>query len=325
MPEPTPMSWVTTWTADPLGLLLAVVLTGGYAAGVLAARRRGTAWPWGRTAVYAVLGVGMLVLATCGALAAYRGTLFSVGAAQATVLSAVIPLGLALGDPLGLARAAWPPLGRGVGPGVTRLGRVAMFPLVSSVVAAAVLVVLFFTPWFAASLTSTWVRELLYVVLLLTGTLVVLPLLSTELLPTWCTHPVRAFLAFVDGLIDAVPGILVMTTPRLLTVGIGAAGLTQRTWGPAPMWDQRLGGGVMLAIAETVGLPLLGAVMVAWMRADAVEARLVDDELDARRAGAAAASGASGPEVRPAPLADGEAGRDRPWWESDPRFSRYRD
>ena len=148
------MSWVTTWVADPLGLLLAVVLTGGYAAGVLAARRRGTTWPWGRTAVYAVLGVGSLVLATCGALAAYRGTLFWVGAAQATVLSAVTPLGLALGDPLGLARAAWPPLGRGVGPGLTRLGRVAMFPLVSSVVAAGVLVVLFFTPWFASSLTT---------------------------------------------------------------------------------------------------------------------------------------------------------------------------
>ena len=237
------MSWVTTWVADPLGLLLAVVLTGGYAAGVLAARRRGTSWPWGRTAVYAVLGVGTLVLATCGALAAYRGTLFWVGAAQATVLSAVTPLGLALGDPLGLARAAWPPLGRGVGPGLTRLGRVAMFPLVSSVVAAGVLVVLFFTPWFASSLTTAWVRELLYVVLLLTGTLVVLPLLSTELLPAWCTHPVRAFLAFVDGLIDAVPGILVMTTPQLLTVGVGAAGLTAPGWGPAPMWDQRLGGG----------------------------------------------------------------------------------
>ena len=222
------MSWVTTWVADPLGLLLAVVLTGGYAAGVLAARRRGTTWPWGRTAVYAVLGVGTLLLATCGALAAYRGTLFWVGAAQATVLSAVTPLGLALGDPLGLARAAWPPLGRGVGPGLTRLGRVAMFPLVSSVVAAGVLVVLFFTPWFASSLTTVWVRELLYVVLLLTGTLVVLPLLSTELLPSWCTHPVRAFLAFVDGLIDALPGILVMTTPQLLTVGVGAAGLTHR-------------------------------------------------------------------------------------------------
>ena len=78
----------------------------------------------------------------------------------------------------------------------------------------------------------------------------------------------------------------------------------------------------MLAIAETVGLPLLAAVMVAWMRADAVEARLVDVELDAQRAGARVPSA---PGSRSAPVADGEPERDRPWWESDPRFSRFRD
>ena len=314
------MSWLTTWVADPLGLLLGLTLTCGYAAGVLAARRRGTAWPWWRTAVYLLLGVGSLLLATCGALAAYRGALFWVAAAQATVLSAVTPLGLALGDPLGLARAAWPGAARGTWTGVGRVGRVAMFPLLSSLVAAGVLVVLFFTPWFERSLTEAWVRELTYAVLLVTGTLVVLPLLSRELLPAWCTHPVRAFLAFVDGLIDAVPGILVMTTPQLLTVGVGAAGLSRRAWGPAPMWDQRLGGGVMLAIAETVGLPLLGAVFVGWMRADDAEARLVDAELDQRRVTSRMpAPGAQEPP--PAELPE----RDRPWWESDPRFSRFRD
>jgi hypothetical protein len=88
------------------------------------------------------------------------------------------------------------------------------------------------------------------------------------------------------------------------------------------MWDQWLGGGVMLAIAETVGLPLLAAVMVTWMRADAAEARLVDVELDAQRAGA---GGPSARERRPGPVAEGEPGRDRPWWETDPRFSRFRD
>jgi hypothetical protein len=33
----------------------------------------------------------------------------------------------------------------------------------------------------------------------------------------------------------------------------------------------------------------------------------------------------SAPKSRPAPTADGEPGRDRPWWETDPRFSRFRD
>jgi len=322
MPSPTATSWVTAWVADPLGLVLAVTLVGGYAAGVVAARRRGVSWPWWRTAVYVALGVGSLVAATCGALAAYRGTLFWVGAAQATVLSAVTPLGLALGDPVGLARAARPGLGQRAGAGTRRLARVAMFPLLSSVVAAGTLVVFFFTPWFGRSLSVPWVRELAYAVLLVTGTLVVLPLLSSELLPAWCTHPVRSLLAFVDGLIDAIPGILVMTTPQLLTVGVGAATLSRRTWGPAPMWDQRIGGAVMLAIAELVGLPLLGAVLVGWIRADDAEARLVDAELDARRT-APRPPTPDGAGAAPQPA--GEAERDRPWWESDPRFSHFRD
>ena len=276
--------------------------------------------------MYAVLGVGSLVLATCGALAAYRGTLFWVGAAQATVLSAVTPLGLALGDPLGLARAAWPPLGRGVGPGLTRLGRVAMFPLLSSVVAAGVLVVLFFTPWFASSLTTRrGSASSLYAVLLLTGTLVVLPLLSTELLPAWCTHPVRA-----------LPGVRRRPHRR----GAGDPGddhapaahgrcRRRRRYSPA-----RLGPGADVGPAarrrgdarrspRLVGLPLLGAVWSAWMRADDAEARLVDAELDAQRAGARVPSAPGG--AGAAPVADGEPERDRPWWESDPRFSRFRD
>src|SRR4051794_27931844 len=73
MPEPTPMSWATTWVSDPLGLLLAVVLTGGDAAGLLAAHRRGTTRPWGRTAGYVLLGVGSLLLAPAARSRRTRG------------------------------------------------------------------------------------------------------------------------------------------------------------------------------------------------------------------------------------------------------------
>jgi len=167
------------------------------------------------------------------------------------------------------------------------------------------LIVVFFTGYFTESVSSTLVREVLYLQLLGTGLLVVLPLLSEELLPTWCTHPVRALVAFVDGLLDAIPGILVMTAPTLLAPGI--AGFTNRTWGPGPALDQKLGGGAMIAVAEVVGLPLLAAVFVSWVRADDADARRTDALLDARAAARAAAS------VEPV--------LERPWWETDPRFS----
>jgi len=111
----------------------------------------------------------------------------------------------------------------------------------------------------------------------------------------------------VDGLADAVPGILVMTAPTLLAAGV--PGYTDRTWGPDPAWDQKLGGGAMLGIAESIGLPFLFAVLIGWVRADAAEARAVDAELDARE-----------PALQQAQAAASEPARDRPWWETEPRF-----
>ena len=181
------------------------------------------------------------------------------------------------------------------------LARVLMFPLVSSLMAAGSLIAVFFTGYFACSVSSALVRDVLYMQLLVTGLLVVLPLLGEDMLPSWCTHPARALIAFVDGLLDAIPGVLVMTAPGLLAPGVVA--VTDRTWGPAPAWDQKLGGGAMLAVAEVVGLPLLAAVFASWVRADDADARQADAVLDAR-------------------AADGvEPGRDRPWWEADPPFA----
>ncbi|CAN5296316.1 cytochrome c oxidase assembly protein [soil metagenome] len=303
---------LSSWVFDPLGVSLAASLACLYVVLLWRVHRRGMRWSKARSGAFFLLGLATLVFATCGGLAAYRSTLFWVGAVQATVLSAVVPMGLALGDPLGLARTAWGEVG------VWRLrrllrgpvARLLMFPLVSSLLAVASLTVVFLTGYFAASTSSVLVRDLLYAQLLVTGTLVVLPLLSEDMLPSWCTHPVRAVLAFVDGLLDAVPGIFVMTAPTLLTRGVPA--LTARTWGPDPAWDQKLGGGAMLAVAELIGLPLLAAIVMAWVRADEADAREVDAALDAREVDGALDARAVG-----SPDSELTA----PWWDTDPCYN----
>jgi cytochrome c oxidase assembly factor CtaG len=298
----TPAALLSAWVFDPLGAVLAVVLLVVHVACLVRARRRGARWHRLRSASFVLLGIGSLVYATCGALAAYRSSLFWVAAAQAAVLSAVTPMGLALGDPVALAEQAFGDQGAGrlrrglAGP----VARVLMFPLVSSLLAVFSLIAVFFTGYFVSSVSSPLVRDVLYGQLLVTGLLVVLPLLGNEMLPSWCTYPARALFAFVDGLLDAIPGILVMTAPGLLAPGV--AGLRNRTWGPAPAWDQKLGGGAMLVVGELVGLPLLAAVFVSWVRADDAEAARADAVLDARAQDSV------------------EPGRDRPWWETDPRF-----
>jgi cytochrome c oxidase assembly factor CtaG len=189
----------------------------------------------------------------------------------------------------------------------------------------------FFTPYYAASVRSVAVRELLYLQLLVTGSLFILPLLGEEMLPAWCTHPVRTLIAFGDGLLDAAPGILVMTAPHLLARDV--PGLFSRGWGPTPVMDQRLAGATMLVIAEIIGLPFLAAVFVAWMRADDAEARDFDRAQDLALAAAAAVHGSPAQhrsDDAPAALGTSRGGtaddgRERPWWETDPRFSdRYR-
>ncbi|MGV8978923.1 MAG: cytochrome c oxidase assembly protein [Cellulomonas sp.] len=307
LPPLTPATLMTSWVLDPLGASLAAVLAVVYSVGLVRSRRRGVRWPWLRSVAFLVMGVGSLVLATCGWIGAYRSSLFWVGAVQATVLSAVTPVGLALGDPVALAETTWGEARAQHLRSTLRgpVARVLMFPLVSSMLAIGSLILVFFTGYFVASTTSTLVRALLEAQMLVTGSLFVLPLLGADMLPAWCTPPVRAVIAFADGLLDALPGIFVMTAPRLLARG--AVGLTTRSWGPSPELDQKLGGGAMLLVAEVVGLPVLAAVIAAWVRSDEADAREVDAALDAL------APQTAEPELT------------RPWWEVDPRFADRRE
>jgi putative copper resistance protein D len=175
---------------------------------------------------------------------------------------------------------------------------------------------------------------MLYLQLVATGLLFALPILGVDLLPAWCTPPVRAVIAFGDGLIDAIVGIVVMTSP-VLVAGSYYQSL-HRPWGPSPQWDQTIGGGLILTLTEAFGLPFLAAVLVEWMRYDAAEARRIDAQLDAEL-DAGLAAGLAAP--APAPLREADAAEPtaptaptapadsfgpqftRPWWETDPRFA----
>jgi len=285
VPELTASALVTTWAPDGL-LLVPVALVLAY--GVLLVRHRAR-WPLRRTAVF-VLATVVLAWAVAGGPTAYRGSVQWTGALSVGLTSAVVPLGLALGDPLRL----WEEVrGRPVTWVRGRVARVVMFPLLASALSAAVITAAFTTGWFTSARTHAGPWAALQVAALVTGVLVTLPLLGDELLPAWCGPGLRTAFAFADGLLDAVPGLVV------LAAGDSTTGQT------------------LLAVAEAVGLPMVFAVMLQWVRADEAEARVTDARLDRL-------------ESRPGPEAEGQGGADqgpdRPWWESDPRFAgRYGD
>jgi putative copper resistance protein D len=188
-----------------------------------------------------------------------------------------------------------------------RLVRLFTFPLVSTALVLTTELTIYFTPYFETALANNWLHQLMYLQLLLAGSLFVLPVLTREeALPAWCTHPVRAALVFVDGIIDAVPGIVVMTHGTLIA---GAWYLKHApSWAPDVQHDQQLGGGAMVGIAELVAIPFLLAILVQWARTERAETVALDRRLDAelvRAEPAEATSSAEGPDLV------------RPWWETE--------
>jgi putative copper resistance protein D len=313
LPELTPGRLLGSWQVDVPALLLIVLLGGLYGWGLLRLRRAGGTWSPSRAAAFALLGLGGLAVATMSALAVYDHVLFWPAAVQNILLDLVAPLGLALGDPLRLAIEALPEgAARRVRRVVTgRLVRLLTFPLVSTALVLATELTVYFTPYFATALRVGWLHELMYLHLLAAGCLFVVPVLTREeALPRWCSHPVRAALVFLDGIVDAVPGVVVMTHGTLIA---GAWYLHHApSWAPDVQRDQQLGGGAMLSIAELVALPFLLAILVQWARAERVQAAALDRRLDrdlTRVAPRTPEPGRTEPEPEPE--------RVRPWWETE--------
>ncbi|HWC36771.1 MAG TPA: cytochrome c oxidase assembly protein [Mycobacteriales bacterium] len=306
-----------TWSFDPWVAATCAVMLAAYLAGVRRVRRHGGEWSNARVVAFALLGLGVVVIATMSSLAVYSRVLLWPMALRVTVLLTIVPVGLGLGDPVGLVSTVLSPAGAARWQGALRTWpvRLLTFPAVAPVLAVATQFLVFFTGYIGTAERHDAVMRLLELQLVVTGCLFALPLLGVEILPIWCTQPVRMAFAGIDGLLDAIPGIAVMTSSSL--VAGGYYGSVARSWGPSRSWDQVIGGGLMLTVAEVVAVPVVAILFVAWIREDARHAREVDavlDVADARR--------------RALTPAEEEPAEGRPWWEVDPgpladRAARY--
>jgi cytochrome c oxidase assembly factor CtaG len=293
---------LTRWTFNlPVSVAIIVILA-AYLLAVRAARSRDTKWPLWRTAAFIVLGLGSVVLCTMSSLAVYDHTLFWPLALQLVFLISIVPVCLSLGDPLGLVGAALSPAGRTHWERALRspVARAITFPVVTPLVALALQMVVFFSGYLTAALHHAVVMDLLYLNVLVVGCVVALPLLGVELLPLWCTDPLRMLFACVDGLLDAIPGVALLTSSSLVAGGYYAN--VSRTWGPSPLRDQHLGGALILTVAEVIAMPLLGILFFRWARNDMSQALVLDEE-------------------RPVAQRTSTGGEllEKPWWETEAR------
>ena len=118
-----------------------------------------------------------------------------------------------------------------------------------------------------------------------------------------------ALVAFLDGLLDALPGLAVLGTGHVIAAGYYTR--VARSWGPSPVRAQQIGGTAMIALSELVGLPTLIVLLAAWVRSDARQASDIDAALDTIDAAEQAAR-----DAHDDPAQDDRL--QRPWWSSRP-------
>jgi cytochrome c oxidase assembly factor CtaG len=305
-PELTPVRGLTEWSIDPYALAFLVVVCAAYLLGVRRLRRAGGSWPTGRVVAFCAGGGGLAFIATSSFLAVYWPVLFYVRAFQTVVLLLAVPLFIMLGRPLSLMIAAAPRLGPKVEAVIGgRVARVLTFPAITGLVLVLTPFVLYYSPWYAAGFHSFGVRELTSLVLVLPGLVFFWTLLRMDPVPREYPYLVALWVTAAEVVGDAALGLSVIVDHNLIAGSYYHA--LARPWGPSIASDQVLGGGALWILGDLIGLPFLAAVLIAMIREDESEAKVIDAELDAA-------------EQVSAVTADEEE-EARPWWVADPRFA----
>ena len=275
----------TEWGLAPVPLVVTVWAGGLYLVGVRTLRRRGDAWPVGRTVMFVVVGMGLFYVATSSGLAAYDTTLLSAHMVQHMVLSMLVPLALALGAPVTLALRTLPQRPRRWLLALlhSRLAKVLSFPPLTLLLYVISPWALYFSGWYDATLDSVALHELMHVHLVTVGALFFWPLVGRGPATRSRGLPVP----------DAArrPHAALPRVPRRHDHGSGDAARRATTtwrcatrpgygWLPDAMDDQHLAGGLLWASGDLIGLALFGVLFVQWVRSSMKEAEREDRRLD---------------------------------------------
>lgn len=280
-PEPTVAAFVTQWRPDPLLLLVAAAGALVYVRWVLRLRRRGDAWPVGRTLSWLV-GMALFAYVTSGGPAVYGRVLFSAHMVQHMTLVMLLPIFYVVGAPVTLALRALPHRPDGSrGPREwllalvqSRWVRAFANPIVAAVNFAGSMVIFYYTDLFEGALTTHVGHLLMVVHFSLAGYLFANVLIGLDPGPRRPGYPLRLVLLLATMGFHAFFGVSIMENTALLAADyFGWLGLP---WGVDALADQNLGGQITWGIGELPTLALAVVVAVRWAQEDERTARRED-------------------------------------------------
>jgi putative copper resistance protein D len=273
---------VFTQARPPLVPALALLLvTGAYLYGASRLRARGDRWAPGRSAAF-LGGVGVLAVALLSGLERYDTTLFGVHMVQHMLLSMVAPVFLALGAPVTLALRTLPASPRRALLSLlhSRVLAVLAFPAVPWVIFIGSPWALYFTGWYDATLRSGFQHDVMHLHFVLSGCLFFWPLVGVDPVPGRVGYPFRILMLFATMPFHAFLGVSIMGVADDGRGLIAAEHYRYVVGLHEAVFQQQVGGGLIWASGDLVGLLFIFVAMAQWMRASDREAAREDRRLD---------------------------------------------
>ncbi|MEV0637600.1 cytochrome c oxidase assembly protein [Streptomyces sp. NPDC050619] len=273
------------WSADPFFLVACLLGLALYGWGVVRLRRRGDAWPVGRTIAY-VLGVLSVGLVMCTKLNDYGMVMFSVHMVQHMVISMLSPILLLLGAPITLALRALPAAGRGRRKGPrefllmflhSRYMRIITHPAFTIPLFIASLYALYFTPIFDFLMGSKTGHIAMMVHFLAVGVVFFWPIMGVDPGPSRPGYLMRMLELFAGMPFHAFFGIALMmaSEPMVETFKNPPASL-----GIDALSDQNAAGGIAWAFSEIPSVLVLIALLFQWYSSEQRQSKREDRAAD---------------------------------------------
>src|SRR3990170_3481300 len=248
----TTLSALTSWTLEPLALLGILAAAAVYLAAVRRVDRvhRLNPVPRRRTAAW-LAGLLVVEVALFSFLDVYAGQLFSVHMVQHILLTMVAA-----------------PL------------RVLGHPVVGWTFFAGVMWAAHFSPLFDAALEDDGVHALEHALFLSAAVMFWWPVIGADPSPHRMGYGTRFGYVLLSMPQNSFLGLAIFSAPAVLFAHY--ATLT-RAWGPTPLEDQQIAGGIMWAVGDMLFLVPLLFLTAAWLRSEEEKGRLHDEWLDRER------------------------------------------
>ncbi|WP_370290994.1 cytochrome c oxidase assembly protein [Nocardioides sp.] len=285
-PEPTLGRLLFSFTPSGLGMLVVLLGSAAYIAGLRTLRRRGDAWPVGRTVLW-FAGILVVAYATMGGLGVYAKVAFSAHMASHMALSMVAPIFLVSGRPIQLALRALPgsDVPGGTGPrqllaGVldSRVAKVFMNPVTASLLLIGSLWVVYLSDGLFDALMRNHLGHVAMEVHFLLAGLLFFEVLIGEGPGHRLTYVGRLLMLLVSMPFHAFFSVTVMGSDRI--IGEQYYRLLDVPWIDSLLDDQNLAGAMNWALGEVPMVMVIIVLLLQWWRSDQREARRRDRAAD---------------------------------------------